>query len=72
MNENQKVLLGGVLKDLRIKNDMTLKEVAAKIGKTHKSVQLYETGEVSISVEVLLDLAKVYGVAAGDILNKIK
>lgn len=62
--------LGEELKILREKNNLTLEEVGLKIGKTHKAVQLYETGMIKrINLEVIKDLCKVYGVTVGELVE---
>lgn len=65
-------LIGARLKELRLSNDYTLEQVGNKIGKTKKSIQLYELGEVTISVEVLRQLTEdVYGIKIGTFLNDV-
>lgn len=65
-------LIGVRLKELRLSNDYTLEQVGNKIGKTKKSIQLYELGEVTISVEVLRQLTEdVYGIKIGTFLNDV-
>lgn len=64
--------IGIRLKELREKNNFTLEEVGKKIGKTKKTVQLYEQGQIKISVKVLKDITeKVYGIKIGTFLNDI-
>lgn len=66
------VLIGVALKKLRLENNLTLEEVGNKIGKTKKSIQLYELGEVTISVSVLKQLTEdVYGINIGTFLNSV-
>lgn len=66
------VLIGVALRKLRLENDLTLEEVGNKIGKTKKSIQLYELGEVTISVSVLKQLTEdVYGIKIGTFLNSV-
>lgn len=71
MTEKEREQLGVELRKARIENDLTLEEVGNKVGKTAKSIQLYETGTTTISINVLVDLCKVYGITPGTILDKI-
>lgn len=65
-------LIGQKLFELRSQNNYTLEEVAKKIGRTKKSVQLYETGEVKISVSLLKTIVEdVYGIKIGTFLNSV-
>ena len=65
-------MIGLKLLELRTQNNYTLEEVGNKIGKTKKSIQLYETGEVKISVSVLKHLVEdVYGIKIGTFLNSV-
>ena len=71
MNEKVKIIIGLKLKELRLKHKLTLKEVADKIGKTPKTIQLYETGVINISLEVFIDLCKLYNISPNELLETI-
>lgn len=47
---------------LRKKNNLTQVELSQKIGYSDKAISRWEKGEVSIGIEVLENLAKLYGV----------
>lgn len=65
-------MIGQELKRLRLQNDLTLEEVGNKIGKTKKTVQLYETGKITISVSVLKQITEnVFGIKIGTFLNSV-
>ena len=65
-------LIGLRLKELRLQNNLTLEEVGNSVNRTKKSIQLYENGEVTISVRVLKDIVEnVYGIKIGTFLNDV-
>lgn len=71
MNVTDRKILGDKLRELRLKNNLTLEEVGKKIGKSFKSVQLYETGNTTISLDVFFSLCAIYGVKPGEIIDSI-
>lgn len=58
------------LKDLRLRNNLSQKEVAAKLGISPSIVSGYETGERSPSTENLLALAYLYKCSTDYLLGK--
>lgn len=70
MNENERKRVGDVLRFLRNKQGLTLEQVSRHIGKSTKSVQLYETGGVTISLDVIIDLSRLYNVTVDEILRR--
>lgn len=58
------------LKDLRLQNNLSQKEVAAKLGISPSIVSGYETGERSPSTENLLALAYLYKCSTDYLLGK--
>ena len=62
--------LGETLKELRLKNNYTLEEVAQKLGVTHKAVQFWEQGRTEIKLTRLVELAKLYGTTINDVFEK--
>lgn len=62
--------LGIVLKELRLQNDLTLEEVAEKLGVTHKAVQFWEQGFTEIKLTRLVQLASIYNSSVDDVLNR--
>ncbi len=64
--------LGEVLKEYRIKNNMTQEFVAEAIGVSRQTVSKWETGISEPSTSNLLAVAKLYGVPAEEILKQIR
>lgn len=58
------------LKDLRLQNNLSQKEVAAKLGISPSIVSGYETGERSPSTENLLALSYLYKCSTDYLLGK--
>ena len=58
------------LKDLRLQNNLSQKEVATKLGISPSIVSGYETGERSPSTENLLALAYLYKCSTDYLLGK--
>lgn len=69
MTEKERLSIGKELRTLRQNNNLTLKDVASKIDKTIKTVQLYETGTITISLDVFVALCTLYGVTANELLE---
>lgn len=63
MNE----LLGGHIKSLRSAKRFTQEQVAEEIGISRQRYARIENGTANISLEILLQLAKVFDVTVGDI-----
>ena len=63
--------LGEILKECRIKCNMTQEFVAETIGVSRQAVSKWETGNSDPSTANLLSLAKLYGVSAEELLNNI-
>ena len=63
MNE----LLGSRIKALRIANNFTQEQVAEEIGVSRQKYARIESGANSITLDILSKVAKVFGVAVGDI-----
>ena len=71
--ENAVVLksLGKVLKDHRIRCQMTQEFVAEHLGVSRQAVSKWENGTSDPSTSNLLALAKLYGVDAADLLRQV-
>ena len=67
-----RVSLGEALKTYRTNCKMTQEFVAESIGVSRQAVSKWENGTSDPSTSNLLALAKLYGVSAEEILNKIK
>lgn len=64
------VMLGNTLKEIRTKNNLTLTEVAEKLGVTHKAVQFWEQGRNEIKLSTLMSLCELYNISVDDVLNR--
>ena len=64
--------LGEALKTYRTNCKMTQEFVAESLGVSRQAVSKWENGTSDPSTSNLLTLAKLYGVSAEEILNKIK
>ena len=60
---NVKEILAQNLTELRLENKMTQSEVAEKLNYTDKSVSKWERGEAMPPIDVIKDLADLYGVS---------
>lgn len=55
--------IGNILKELRLKNGMTQKEVASKIGRNQPIIGHWETGYSQPDANTLFTLCEIYGVS---------
>jgi transcriptional regulator with XRE-family HTH domain len=62
-------VLGNYLRDLRIKQRLSLREVGEKVGLSGSYLSQIETGERRPSAEILRKLAPAYGVPVRDVLE---
>lgn len=62
-------LMGSQLKNSRLNKKYSLEEVGNRIGKTKKSIQRYETGEVRIDMKTLESLCSVLDLDCGKLLK---
>ena len=62
-------MLGHKIKDLRINNKMTQKELAEKLYVTAQAVSRWENGEVEPSLSTLVEIAKIFNVSTDELLN---
>lgn len=72
--ENAVVLksLGEVLKENRLRCQMTQEFVAERLGVSRQAVSKWENGTSDPSTSNLLALAKLYGVSAEELLREVK
>lgn len=74
-NTQQKTVrhnLGDLLKDYRIKNNMTQEFVAQRLGVSRQAVSKWENGTSDPSTSNLIAIAKLYNVPPEEILQQIK
>lgn len=62
-------VLGNYLRDLRIKQRLSLREVGERVGLSGSYLSQIETGERRPSAEILRKLAPAYGVPVRDVLE---
>lgn len=63
--------LGEILKEYRIKCNMTQEFVAESMGVSRQAVSKWETGTSDPSTSNLLALAKLYGASAEELLKSV-
>ena len=63
--------LGAVLKEYRIKCNMTQEFVAETLGVSRQAVSKWETGTSEPSTSNLIAISKMYGVSAEEILKEV-
>lgn len=69
---SQKRPLGEILKDLRVKNNMTQEYVAEKLNITRQAVSKWEAGQSSPSMANLISLAKLYDISVEELLKDMQ
>lgn len=60
---------GNYLKELRVKNGLSQEKLAERLGVSRQSVSKWEQGYAVPSSDNVLELSKLYGISADDILN---
>ena len=58
------------LKNLRIENKMTQRELANKLGISISTLQKYEYGTLNIKNEIILSLCDIFNISVDDFLNE--
>lgn len=58
------------LKEYRVRKDLTMRQVAGKLGCTESCYCLYENGQRKPSFETLVKLAEIYGCTVNDFVTK--
>lgn len=61
--------IGNFIKELRIKNNMTQKELADKLGVTYQAVSKWENGKNIPDIAVMTQIASLFKVDITDVLN---
>lgn len=67
--ENYMKAFGRRLKKLREKQGLTQTELARKLGKSLRTVQKYESGEIDIPLSMLYSLSEVFDVTISFLTN---
>lgn len=70
MSRNQGIYIGKRLLELRKSRGFTQADLARKLGLHKGSISAYERDSMLPSIEILMDLAEIYGVTIDYILGK--
>lgn len=62
-------MIGKTIKELRIKNSLTQKDLAEKLFVTAQAVSRWENGEVEPSISTVTDIAKIFNVTVDEIVG---
>ncbi len=57
------------LRDIRTAAGLTATQLAAKVGRSEQSIQLYERGSVTPPIEMVYAMADALGVSVSDLVN---
>lgn len=68
--ENSQITIGDLLKRMRTQRDMTIDEYAKEIGVEPELLRKYETGEKSISIEVVNMISEYYRLITRSYMDK--
>ena len=71
-SQQQYTTIGDVLKEYRIKNNMTQEFVAQALGVSRQAVSKWENNTSEPSTSNLLAIAKLYNIPPEEILNKLQ
>ena len=71
-SHHRDVCIGDIIKEYRVKNNMTQEFVAHQLGVSRQAVSKWENGTSTPSTSNLLAIAQLYGVPAQEILTQIK
>lgn len=72
MKNNFDVVLGKVLKEYRNSNDLSLNDVAIRVGVTRQMIFHYENGRSPLTVTQLIKLCNVYGIDYVTVLKQVQ
>ena len=67
-SRNRNICIGDVIKEYRVKNNMTQEFVAHKLGISRQAVSKWENGTSFPSTSNLLSLAKLYNIPAEELI----
>ncbi len=66
------VLMGRVLRDIRLSKGITQKELADRVCVSFQQIQKYESGSNRISISRLFELAKAIGCKASELITAVE
>ena len=64
--------LGSILKEYRKSNNLSLQDVADKIGVTRQMVFVYESGKTPLTVTQLIKICDIYGIDYVTVLKQVQ
>ena len=67
--DDRDIQIGQRRRKYRKEKGMNQSELAEKIGKSLRTVQKYEKGEIEVAISVISDIAEMLGVSSSDILG---
>lgn len=67
--DDRDIQIGQRIRKFRKDKGLNQSELAEKIGKSLRTVQKYEKGEIEVAVSVISDIAAVLGISSSDILG---
>ena len=67
--DDRDIQIGQRIRKFRKDKGLNQSELADKIGKSLRTVQKYEKGEIEVAVSVISDIAAVLGISSSDILG---
>lgn len=67
---NNNVELGKKIKEVRLSIKMSQKAMAEKLGKTTRTVQKYETGEIDITLQQISEIADILGTSVKRLIGE--
>ena len=67
--DDRDIQIGQRIRKYRKEKGMNQSELAEKIGKSLRTVQKYEKGEIEVAISVISDIAEMLGVSSSDILG---
>ena len=67
--DDRDIQIGQRIRKYRKEKGLNQSELAEKIGKSLRTVQKYEKGEIEVAISVISDIAEVLGVSSSEILG---
>lgn len=67
----RRVLVGGVLRDTRVAQDLTQVDVARRLGRAQSYVSKYESGELRVDLVALVEICAALGVHMVAVVERV-
>ena len=65
-------IIGEMIREVRIMKELTLEQVANRLGFTSKTLQRYETGDRKIKISTIMELAEILGFDYDEFMSEAK